>query len=72
MTRDDKKHKLATVGAEVIIKALQIKHSDCVFVPECKDGPTQSVSNFLRMDAWVMVKSWSHPRMIGYEVKVSR
>lgn len=26
----------------------------------------------LRMDAWAMIKSWAHPRVIGYEVKQSR
>jgi hypothetical protein len=58
--------------AEDIISLLRIKHSEDIFVSECKDGPTQSVRNYLRMDAWVMPRSWSHPEITAYEVKVSR
>lgn len=58
------------VTAEALIRLLAERHSDDVFVPECKDGPhTSGVS---RMDAWAMRKSWAHPAFIGYEVKVSR
>lgn len=58
--------------ADRIIKLLRAKHSEDVFVDECKDGPTQSVSNYSKLDAWVMPRSWSHPHLTGYEVKVSR
>lgn len=58
--------------ADHIIKLLREKHAEDVFVTECKDGPTQSVRNYLRMDAWVMPRSWSHPAITAYEVKVSR
>jgi len=54
-----------------IVAMLALKHHDAVFVPECKDGPTQRGSH-QRMDAWVMIKSWANPLTIGYEVKVSR
>lgn len=54
-----------------IIALLRQKHSEDVFVEECKDGPTQT-SNHLRLDAWVMKKSWSNSCAIGYEVKVNR
>lgn len=54
-----------------IVDLLALKHHDAVFVPECKDGPTQRGSH-QRMDAWVMIKSWANPLTIGYEVKVSR
>jgi hypothetical protein len=57
--------------ADRIIELLAAKHAEDVFVPECKDGPTQS-GEHLRMDAWVMKKSWSKPLTIVYEVKVSR
>lgn len=60
------------ITAHTILELLRGKHSEDVFVPECKDGPTQSVSNFLRLDAWVMKRSWSHPITWGYEIKVSR
>lgn len=54
-----------------VIDALAIKHREDVFVPECKDGPSMA-GRHARMDAWVMEKKWSRPRVIGYEVKVSR
>ena len=57
--------------ASVLIAALARKHSDAVFVPECKDGPTQT-RNHRRLDAWVLLKTWSPITTIGYEVKVSR
>lgn len=57
--------------AREIINLLAAKHSDDVFVPECKDGPTQTGSH-LRLDAWAMPKSWVRGKCIGYEVKVSR
>jgi len=51
--------------------ALSQRHADDVFVPECKNGPTQSGSH-RRFDAWVLRKTWSPVTTIGYEVKVSR
>jgi len=60
------------MNSEDIIKLLRLKHHEDVFVPECKDGPTQSVQSYSRMDAWVMPRSWSNPSLIGYEVKVTR
>jgi hypothetical protein len=54
-----------------ILRLLEARHSDDVFVPECKDGPTQGTTHF-RLDAWVMNKSWRHPRATGYEIKISR
>lgn len=59
------------VTASDISQALSSKHCEDVFVPECKDGPTQS-SRHQRMDAWVMKRKWRHPLVIGYEIKVSR
>ncbi len=59
------------ITAGQLLKALQEKHTADVFVAECKNGPTQT-AHHLRMDAWVMNKSWLHPRSIGYEIKVSR
>lgn len=61
-----------TMSADKIIEALAAKHADDVFVRECKDGPSQNANTHLRMDAWVMNKSWSNPRTVAYEVKVSR
>lgn len=55
-----------------ILGLLAKRHSEDVFVPECKDGPTQSGRGHLRMDAWVMAKSWVSPKVTAYEIKVSR
>ena len=61
------------ITAKQIVELLSEKHSKDVFVPECKDGPTQGVVGHMRrMDAWVMTRSWAHPRTIAYEVKVDR
>ncbi|MFA5298617.1 MAG: MmcB family DNA repair protein [Lutibacter sp.] len=57
--------------AEELISLLKLKHTNDVFIQECKDGPTW-LSNHLRMDAWVMLKSWAHAGFIAYETKVSR
>lgn len=57
--------------AQEIVAVLADKHAEDVFVPECKDGPTQLMGH-LRLDAWAMRKSWSNPTTYGYEVKVSR
>lgn len=57
--------------ADHILDLLAAKHHKEVFVSECKNGPSQFTGH-LRLDAWVMFKSWTNPRTIGYEVKVSR
>jgi len=59
------------LNAKQVIELLKVKHKDDVFVPECKDGPTQETRH-ARLDAWVMNRSWAHPMVTGYEVKVSR
>jgi hypothetical protein len=43
-----------------------------VCVPQCKTGATQIATNLGIIDMWVMAKSWAHPRVIGFEIKVSR
>lgn len=57
--------------ASDIVKMLALRHADDVFVPGCKDGPTQGASVRI-MDAWTMKRSWARPCMTGYEIKVSR
>lgn len=58
--------------ASDIIKLLEQRHSKDLFVPECKDGPTGSHGMHVRLDAWVMPKSWANPALLGYEVKITR
>lgn len=57
--------------AQDILKCLARKHAKDVFVSECKDGPSQA-SNHVRMDAWVMNRSWVNACVTAYEIKVSR
>lgn len=56
---------------ERVEAAVRSKHSEDVIVPECKDGPTHG-SRHLRLDYWVLRRSWTNFAMIGYEVKASR
>lgn len=56
--------------ADQIIRLLAEKHAKDVFVSECKDG--KSYGGHIRMDAWAMDRSWAHPCMHGYEVKITR
>jgi DNA repair protein MmcB-like len=55
-----------------ILELLEKKHKDDVFVAECKNGPTHTGDGHIRMDAWVMRKSWSKPMTTVYEIKVDR
>ncbi len=57
--------------ARQLTDLLAARHAEDVFVPECKDGPTQGCEH-LRLDAWAMAKSWSRPCVSGYEIKVAR
>ena len=59
------------ITSKVILDALSVKHSSDVFVSECKTGES-SYHGALRMDAWVMKKSWASPLVIVYEIKISR
>ena len=57
--------------ASDIQRLLDDRHAEDVYVSECKDGGTWN-RDHCRLDGWAMEKSWSRPRMIGYEIKVSR
>jgi hypothetical protein len=59
------------VTADQLKELLAQKHASDVFVPECKDGPSQGTWHY-RLDAWAMNRSWASPVTWGYEVKVSR
>jgi hypothetical protein len=64
---------MARVTAYAIKNALSKKHElrKDFFILECKNGPTQ-FGEHLRLDAIAIVKSWTQPTFIGYEIKVSR
>ncbi len=63
--------KQPIITADDILGLLKCRHGADVFVPECKDGPTQGCRH-LRMDGWAMKKSWAHPLVTAYEIKVTR
>jgi len=54
-----------------ILKLLASKHAGDVLVDECKNGQSWG-RNLLKMDAWVLRRTWSPLTTIGYEIKVSR
>lgn len=61
------------MNAKDIVNLLAERHIDDVFVRECKNGSTWGTTNtHMRLDAWAMKKSWAHPLVTGYEVKVNR
>jgi len=66
------KNRMAT--ASDIMKLIEARYpvKDYVLIPECKIGATWTSQRCSRFDAWIMARSWAHPRFIGCEVKVSR
>lgn len=68
---DGKAAKAKPFTAERLVSMLATRHSEDIFVTECKDGPTHTADH-LRLDAWAMNRSWKHLTFTGYEVKVSR
>ncbi len=58
--------------AKEICNMLAKKHKEDFFLTECKTGKTWNSETMQKLDAWAMKKSWEHPCITGYEVKVSR
>lgn len=62
---------MTNVTSKEIKAALAKMHGDReFFMTECKNGPT--LTGLLQFDAVAIYKSWSHPQIRGYEIKVSR
>ncbi|MDD5649379.1 MAG: MmcB family DNA repair protein [Candidatus Nanoarchaeia archaeon] len=59
------------LDSKKIIKFLAEKHSNDIFVVECKNGSTW-FENHRRLDAWSMKKSWKNQCYTGYEIKISK
>lgn len=54
-----------------IKQALALRHGNReFFITECKTGPT--VPGMLQFDGLAIYKSWAHPKIVGYEIKISR
>jgi len=60
------------IGADKILTLLNAKHWKDVIIPECKNGETWGARDLLKMDAWVLKRSYSPLTTIGYEIKCSR
>lgn len=62
------------IRADIIKKALSKKHSRDFFLTEVKNGPTHIAApgELLILDALAIKRSWTQPRITGYEIKVSR
>ena len=60
------------ITAYQILALLETKHSKDVFISECKNGETWGARDLLKLDAWVLRRTYSPLTTIGYEVKCSR
>lgn len=60
------------MNEQTVTDLLARRHSADVFVPQCKNGPTHTATSLQIFDAWAMARSWSKPRVTGYEIKVAR
>lgn len=58
--------------AKDIEDLLAARHHKDVFVPQCKNGPTQYATGLQLMDAWAMRRSWTNACAFAYEIKVAR
>lgn len=58
--------------SNTLLNLLMQKHSKELCIPECKTGATFVGKPPMRLDLWVMKKSWTNPYVYGYEIKVSR
>jgi len=64
--------RLNGITKENIRSLLESKHSKDVFIPECKNGETWGARDLLKLDAWVLLRTYSPLTTIGYEIKCSR
>jgi len=64
--------KIKVTSADIKIALAEKKHSDDYFLTEVKSGPTHANMNLRILDALAIRKSWAHPCISGYEIKISR
>jgi len=60
------------ITASQILGLLETKHNKDVFIAECKNGETWGARDLLKLDAWVLQRTYSPLTTIGYEIKCSR
>lgn len=63
---------LVGISSDDILSLIKSKHERDVVVPECKNGETWGARDLLKMDAWILRRSYRPLTMIGYEIKVTR
>lgn len=63
---------LTGISRDDILALLERKHSKDAIVPECKNGETWGARDLLKLDAWVLCRTYSPLTTIGYEIKTSR
>jgi hypothetical protein len=63
---------LTGITSKAILTLLKARHYQDVFIPECKNGETWGARDLLKLDAWVLCRTYSPLRIIGYEIKVKR
>lgn len=64
--------RLNGITSGQILCLLQKKHAKDAIVPECKNGETWGARDLLKLDAWVLLRTYSPLTTIGYEIKCSR
>jgi len=57
--------------ASLLYGLLQTRHTRDLLVGECPTG-TAYAHGYGQLDAWAMKRSWTDPRVWGYEIKVTR
>jgi len=60
------------ITSSQILALLETKHIKDVFIAECKNGETWGARDLLKLDAWVLKRTYSPLTTIGYEIKCSR
>lgn len=64
--------RLSGISSGQILDLLRLKHTKDVFIDECKNGETWGARDLLKLDAWVLLRTYSPLTTIGYEIKTSR
>ena len=64
--------RLNGITSGQLLSLLEAKHSKDVFISECKNGETWGARDLVKLDAWVLQRTYSPLTTIGYEIKSSR
>ena len=60
------------INSSQILSLLENKHKKDVFIAECKNGETWNTKGLLKLDAWVLQRTYSPLTTMGYEIKCTR